>query len=129
MIKGINHVGFVVKSIDDVLEFLARVYDAKEIDRQEFPELGQVSCLVQIGDGKFELMEPLGDVGVVPKFLKTHGEGLHHVSLLSDNLEEDCQRLENQGVEIIGRSYEGSFKTAFTHPRSSKGVIYEIAEL
>jgi methylmalonyl-CoA epimerase len=128
MIKGINHVGFVVKSIDSVLEFLKRAYNAKEIGRHEFPELGQVSCLVQIGDGKFELMEPLGDVGVVPKFLKTNGEGFHHISLVSDNLEKDCEKLESQGVKIIGKSYEGPFKVAFTHPKSSKGIIYEIAE-
>ena len=75
MIKGIHHVGFVVRSIDDVLEFLKRAYGAKEIERQRFPELGQVSSLVQIGDGKLELMEPLGNVGVVPKFLETKGEG------------------------------------------------------
>jgi methylmalonyl-CoA epimerase len=129
VIKGINHVGFVVKSIDDALEFLKRAYEAKEIERHEFPKLGQVSSLVQIGDGKFELMEPLGDVGVVPKFLKTYGEGFHHISLLSDNLEKDCEKLENQGVKIIGKSYEGPFKAAFTHPKSSKGIIYEIAEL
>ena len=128
VIIGINHVGFVVESIDDVLEFLRRAYNAKEIDRHEFPELGQVSCLVQIGDGKFELMEPLGNVGVVPNFLKTKGEGFHHISLLSDNFEKDCEKLEDQGVKLIGKSYEGPFKVAFTHPKSSKGVIYEIAE-
>lgn len=129
MIKGINHIGFVVKSIDDTLAFLKTAYNAEESERHEFPELGQVSCLVQIGNGRFELMEPLGDTGVVSKFLETKGEGFHHISLLSDSLEKDCRELENKGVKIIGKSYEGPVKVAFTHPKSSKGIIYEITEL
>jgi len=129
MIKGINHIGFVVRSIDDMLEFLKTAYDAKEIERREFLELGQVSCLVQIGDSKFELMEPLGDTGVVGKFLSAKGEGFHHISLISDSLEEDCQELENKGIKIVGKSLEGPLKVAFTHPKSSKGIIYEITEL
>ncbi len=127
MIKGINHIGFVVTSIDDTLTFLKNAYGAEELERHSFPKLGQVSSLVRIGKDHFELMEPLG-AGVVSKFLEEKGEGFHHVSLLSDNLKEDCEHLEGQGVKIVGRSLEGPFKVAFTHPKTSKGVIYEIAE-
>jgi len=127
MIKGLNHVGIAVISIDKTLEFLKYACGAVEVERLPFPEEGQTSCMVKIGDDNLELMEPLG-AGVVEKFLTKNGEGLHHLSLLSDNLEEDCQRLEQHGVKIIGTASKGSWKLAFTHPRTTNGIIYEIAQ-
>jgi len=82
MIKGINHVGVVVRNIDEVVGFLGETFGAEEITRVEFPELRQISAIVRIGDGCFELMEPTAPDGAVGKFLETKGGGLHHVSLL-----------------------------------------------
>ena len=127
MIKGVHHIGFAVKSIDETLTFLKNAYGAKEMERHSFPKLGQVSSLVRIGKDHFELMEPLGE-GIVAKWLEKKGEGFHHISLLSDSLQEDCEHLEKQGVTIVAKSFEGPFKAAFTHPKTSKGIIYEIAE-
>ena len=123
MITGINHVGMVVKNIDETLKLLSALFGAKEIGRKSFPELGQTSCLVSIGNSKYELMEPIGTEGVVPKFLAKYGEGFHHISLLSDNLAADCDNMEKQGVKMLGRSAE----IAFTHPKYTGGILYEIA--
>ena len=124
MITGINHVGLVVKNIDDTLLLLTSLFGAREIGRRTYPDLGQTSSLVAIGDSKHELMEPTGTEGVVPKFLDKYGEGFHHISLLSDNLNADCDHLEKQGVTILSRSD----KMAFTHPKTTGGILYEIAE-
>ena len=56
MIKGINHLGVVVKSIDEVVAFLKETFGTEEIKRIEFPELKQISAIVRIGDGCLELM-------------------------------------------------------------------------
>lgn len=124
MITGIYHIGLVVKSIDETLELLSGVFGAKEIGRRSYPDLGQTSCLVSIGDSKYELMEPIGTEGVVPKFLAEKGEGFHHISLLSDDLDADCADFEEKGVKILGRSD----KVAFTHPKTTGGILYEITE-
>jgi methylmalonyl-CoA epimerase len=125
MITGVNHIGLVVKSIDETLERWALQFGAREIGRREFPDLGQTSALVGIGESRFELMEPLGTEGVVPSFLEKHGEGLHHISLHSDDFHEDCGRLEQTGVRTIGIPGE---PVMFTHPRTTNGVVFEIME-
>ena len=89
MFKGINHIGIVVKDIDATLEFMEKAFGAREIRRMSIPEAGQISCMLAIGDDEFELMEPIGDSGVVGKFLASHGEGLHHISLKTDDLDND----------------------------------------
>jgi methylmalonyl-CoA epimerase len=125
MITGVNHIGLVVKSIDETLQKWAVQFGAHEIGRREFPALGQTSALVGIGESRFELMEPLGTEGVVPSFLEKHGEGLHHISLHSDDFHEDRDRLEQTGVRIIGVPGE---PVMFTHPRTTNGVVFEIME-
>jgi len=123
MITGINHVGLVVKNIDDTLKLLTALFGAKEIGRKAFPELGQTSCIVAIGDSKYELMEPIGTEGVVPKFLTKNGEGFHHISLLSSDIDADCANFEKNGARILTRGD----KMAFLHPRTTGGILYEIA--
>lgn len=122
MIKKVNHIGFAVHSIDATLEMLKKNFGAVEIGRMEYPAMGQTSCLVAVGESKYELMEPLGEQGVVPKYLSTHGEGFHHISLLTDDLDGDCEKLEAAGTKIVAKVGD----TAFTHPKSTGGVVYEI---
>jgi methylmalonyl-CoA/ethylmalonyl-CoA epimerase len=125
MINGINHIGLAVASIDEALAVLVSVFGARELGRKAFPELGKVSCMVRVGDGLFELMEPIGETGVVPKFLREHGQGLHHVSLLADDLNAVCAALREQGLRVLGSPQDG---TVFTHPKETSSVIYEITD-
>ena len=128
MIKGINHVGIAVKNIDEVLGFLKEAYGAEEVSRTEFSQMKQVSSIVKIGDGYLELMEPTAPDGVVGKFIEAKGGGLHHISLLCDDIRQTCQTLEDQGVQIISKIFEGPVKVAFVHPKSAKGLLWELAE-
>jgi len=128
MIKGINHVGIVVKDIDEVVHFLSETFGAEEIKRVEFPQLKQISAIVRIGEGSFELMEPTAPDGTVGKFLETRGGGLHHVSLLCHDVEEVCEKLEAQGLQVIGKMFDSSPKVAFLHPKGTKGILFELAE-
>jgi len=128
MIKGINHMGIVVKQIDDTLAFLEDAFGAEEVERIEFPQLKQTSSIVSIGDGTFELMEATAADGTAGRFLASKGGGLHHISLLCDDVEALCSELEAKGYTIIGKMFDSSPKLAFLHPKSGKGILYELAE-
>jgi methylmalonyl-CoA/ethylmalonyl-CoA epimerase len=128
MVKGINHLGVVVKDIDEAVAFLRETFGAEEIKRVAFPNLQQISCIVRMGDGCFELMEPTGPDGAAGKFLDAKGGGLHHVSLLCDDVEAECARLEAKGLKVIGKMFDGSPRVAFVHPKSAKGILYELSD-
>jgi methylmalonyl-CoA epimerase len=128
MIKGINHVGFVVESIDKTLERLGAAFGAQELGRKSFPDLGQTSCIVRIGDGQFELMEPYGEGGVVRKFLEERGQGFHHVSLLCDSFTEARSAAEKAGLKALGNPEDRS-GVFFIHPKNAFGVVYEVTDL
>ena len=101
---------------------------SEEITRVEFPEQRQISAIVRIGDGCLELMEPTAPDGAVGKFLETKRGGLHHISLLCDDVATMCEELEAQGLQVIGKMFEGSVRVAFLHPKSAKGILFELAE-
>ncbi|MBW1818355.1 MAG: VOC family protein, partial [Deltaproteobacteria bacterium] len=110
------------------LGFLKEAFGAEEVKRMEFPQLKQISSIVKIGEGSFELMEATAPEGTVAKFLETKGGGLHHVSLLCDDIEAVCAELEQKGLTIIGKMFDKPPKVAFIHPKSAKGILFELAE-
>lgn len=125
MITGINHVGICVKSIESTMEIWKKEMPLTEIGRASYPEMGQTSAMIKIGDSYIELMEPIGGEGVVANFLKKRGEGIHHISLHSDSMLEDKAAFEAAGTHILGKEDD---PVLFTHPKSSFGVIFEITE-
>ena len=108
MILGLNHIGIAVESIDQTLRVLSEAFGAQELDRKSYPELGQTSCMGQLKDSLLELMEPIGTQGVVPKFLAVHGQGLHHVSLLTDGLAQLLSRSAASACWAIPMESRGS---------------------
>jgi methylmalonyl-CoA/ethylmalonyl-CoA epimerase len=130
MIKGLNHIGIAVKDIDETMRLFSRIFGAEEIGRKTFAELGQTSALISIGDFKIELMEPYGDKGVVPDFIRKRGEGLHHISVITDDIDAEDEHLTENGVNVMGKAPKGinDDRVMFTHPKQTNGIVFEIVE-
>lgn len=127
MILGFNHVGVVVKDAEAMIAQLEKAAGAKVLSRVDYPEMGQTSYIVSLGDQKLEVMTTCGEVdGTVSKFLKSHGEGLHHISLKTNDFEVDCAALEAQGVKIFGKQQIEGHNLGFAHPKTTGGILYEI---
>ncbi len=88
----------------------------------------QISSLVRIGNDCLELMEPTTPEGPSGRFLESKGGGLHHISLLCDDLEKTCARLETKGVQIMSKVFNDDFRVAFIHPKNGKGILYELTD-
>jgi len=129
MIKQVDHVGVAVTSIDDILAFLKDSFGAEELVRNEYPELQQISSTVNIGGTNFELMQATGPDGAIGQFMKGNPRGgYHHISILCENLEALVDKLENKGLKIIGKMYEGPDRVAFIHPKSAHGLLIELTD-
>jgi methylmalonyl-CoA epimerase len=119
MPKGIHHVGLAVHSVESVFKFFDEVFGAEMTDyKMETDEF--LSRMIVVGSGLFELLEPRGSNGLIERFLNTRGEGIHHVSIAVENLDEVLRICGERGMKLIGNR--------FIHPGSSHGVLIELIE-
>jgi methylmalonyl-CoA/ethylmalonyl-CoA epimerase len=131
MIKGIDHVGIAVKSIDEAKKFWVDALGLKLSHIEEVPEQKVRVAMLKVGDTTIELLEPTSPDSPVQRFIEKRGEGLHHLTLKTDNLAERLKKLKSANVGLIDeqpRVGAGGAKIAFLHPKSAHGVLVELCE-
>jgi methylmalonyl-CoA epimerase len=80
------------------------------------------------GSGKVELLEPLGD-GFLTKFLDSRGEGLHHITFKTDDIEGAIAHLRSRGFELVDVNISHAhWKEAFLRPSRSHGTLIQVAQ-
>lgn len=65
--------------------------------RQDF---GVSLAWAKVGDIEIELIQPLDEHSDYGKFLKEHGEGIHHISLVTD-VPEFKKTMEQRGIPTL----------------------------
>ena len=124
----IDHIAIAV---NDVVES-AKVYQqALGVDSVEFETVeseGVKIAIIELENGRIELMQPTNDSSPIKKFLDKKGQGLHHMALDTDNIEGEVERMEGCGIQFLGKIRPGSAgtKVTFIHPKSLNGVLTEL---
>lgn len=130
-IKYIDHIGIAVKSIEERLPFYTDVLNL-QLQGVEAVESEMVKvAFLKIGQSKIELLEPLSEASVIAKFIEKHGEGLHHVALGVDSIQERIAEMKENGIGMIHEEAKvgaGGARVAFMHPKSTGRVLYELCE-
>jgi methylmalonyl-CoA/ethylmalonyl-CoA epimerase len=127
--QGIHHLGVAVVDLDEALDTYRRVFGAELEQRETVPEQGVEAAAVRVGDGRIELLRPLGEDTHVGRFLAKRGPGMHHVAYEVADLQGQLQRLADEGVQLIDlEPHRGLFglEVAFVHPDSAHGVLAEL---
>ena len=129
-VNYIDHVGVAVKDIDAALEFFGDVFQTPPASVEELEDQGVRATLIQVGQTRLELLEPLSPESAVGRFIERRGEGLHHLALNVSDIAGKLDILSGRGLELVDRTpREGlSGNIAFIHPRSVFGVLTELVE-
>jgi methylmalonyl-CoA/ethylmalonyl-CoA epimerase len=131
MIKKVDHIGIAVKSLEDTLPFYTDILNLPLLGIEEVEtQLVRVAFL-QAGDTKLELLEPTSEESTIAKFIEKRGEGIHHVALGVESIEDRISEMKEKGIRMIDdqpRSGAGGANIAFMHPKSASGVLYELCE-
>ena len=129
-INHIDHVAIAVKDIDATMRVFDGIFGISSPEVSYLPEHGVKAVLVQLGQTRIEVLEPLDPENSIGRFINTKGEGLHHLALNVDNLQDRLNYLKDNGFDLIDTiPREGlSGNVAFIHPRSVFGVLTELVE-
>jgi len=115
---SIDHIGVVVEDIDKTMEFLSSIWGLGPWQTLEV-SLGRDRLIVgepfrqklawaKLGSTALELIQQIEGGGPWPEFLKTSGEGVHHIGFKLSNYDEMVSKLQQQGGKmVVGGVYEG----------------------
>jgi methylmalonyl-CoA epimerase len=130
MSYSIDHLGIAVKSLAQARRFYENL--GLEIHGEESVETEKVKvAMVPVGDSRIELLEATSEDSAIAKFIAKRGEGLHHVALHVDNLQEAVDRLKASGARLISEEIKvgaGGHLYVFVHPQSTGGVLLELVQ-
>ena len=132
MIKRIDHIGIVVEDIEKALRVYHEALGLEVADVRERPDLAAKIAFVRIGESEIELVQPLTNDSDAAKFLEKRGEGIHHICLEVEHIEEALADLREKGLELIDEKPRAGRKGetfAFIHPKSTHGVLIELYQL
>jgi methylmalonyl-CoA/ethylmalonyl-CoA epimerase len=142
--KHYHHVGVIVKDMGKTIEYLSSIGigpfgmpgGQKWV---EVPFKGELRgkpaawkvkiSNAKLGSGELELLQPSGGKSLLQEFLDNHGEGMHHIGYITDNLDRDIKTLAKQGVKILTSAAGDKGGFAYFDTGVHGGVITELRQL
>ncbi|EIJ78788.1 methylmalonyl-CoA epimerase [Bacillus methanolicus PB1] len=131
MIKKVDHIGIAVKSLVKTLSFYTEVLRLELLGIEEIESEKVKVAFLKAGETKLELLEPTAKDSPVAKFIEKRGEGIHHVALGVESIQERINEIKSKGITMINdrpKTGAGGALVAFMHPKSTGGVLYEFCE-
>lgn len=132
MLKRVHHIGIAVRNLDAVIAFYRDTFDVAAWERISMPERYMEIAVCRIGETLLEFITPTSDEAAFAKFLRDHGEGMHHIAYEVETIEPALRTLEGKGIRLVdahGRPGMHDTCVAFLHPKSTHGVLTELVEL
>ena len=129
MIKKIEHLGIAVKDLNVSIPLYEKLFQTPCYKTEAVESEGVKTAFFQIGESKIELLEASNPESPIAKFLEKRGAGFHHVAFEVDDIDEEIERLSNEGFQLIHTSPKDGAdnkRIAFLHPKSSDGLLVEL---
>jgi len=129
----IEHIGVVVRDLDDSLKKFTNLLDlkVKEIEEKNLEGHNVRVAFLPIGAANIELVTTTSQTGLVGDFLREKGEGVHHIAIEVEDIYGEFERLRAQGVEFVwGKIVDGSrgTKIAVIEKKELNGVYVELVQ-
>jgi methylmalonyl-CoA epimerase len=132
-VKRIDHVAIVVRDLEATLRFYRDTLGVAPSRILDFPREGVKIAFLPLGGpggSEIELLEPTDPAGSVARFLEKRGEGLHHLCLEVEDIDEALVELTAAGAAVLDtaprQTAEG--RGIFLHPKGTGGVLLELVQ-
>jgi len=140
-INAINQIGIVVRDVKRFSTLLEQAFgmgpfqilerQPEEIIYKGKKQLFQITNgLARVGSIQIELIEVVQGECCQADFLKRKGEGLHHLGIFVDDLDEEISIARENGIEVLQTgTAAGSIRWAYLDTEEKYGIIIEFMQL
>jgi methylmalonyl-CoA/ethylmalonyl-CoA epimerase len=128
-VRSVHHVAFAVEDLDAAVETYRSLFGAEVEIRDRLEAQGVEAVYLRLGEGRIELVSPLGPDTHVGRFLVNRGPGMHHVGIAVDDVAAAVDELAAKGADVLDgepRPGLGGHLVSFVHPHSLHGVLAEV---
>lgn len=132
MIKKIDHIGIAVNDLDKTLSTYKKAYGLEATHIETVEVMKVKIAFIPIGEVMIELIAPTDPgAGIIGQFLKEKGEGIHHVGLGVDNIEDAIEKVKGTDMGMMDKTpRQGAHdsRIAFIEPAFTQNVLTELVE-
>jgi lactoylglutathione lyase/methylmalonyl-CoA/ethylmalonyl-CoA epimerase len=131
-ILRIQHIGVVVRDLQDACARFEQIFGLQARDRRSDQAKGmQYDARILLGNECWlHLVQNWAPESRVNRFLEQRGEGLDHIALESDDIEQDVARLRANGVPVFEDTIfdRNDGYEAFVYPDYLPGLTVELIQ-
>ena len=131
MLKKLDHIGIAVDNLDISIKKYEQITGKKPGEKEVVAAHKVATAFFPVGETRIELLKGTHPDSPISKFIKTHGEGIHHICFEVENLAKSKEEMSKTGLQFIENISEagaGDSKVAFIHPKSTGGILIELVE-
>ena len=104
MLTRVHHINFVVDDLTDGIRRFAAILGGQPERTDELPARGALTATFKLGDTYLVLVQPTRQDSVPGRHLAERGEGFFLLSLETDDLRAEAQRIEQSGAVGLAMS-------------------------
>lgn len=126
-----EHIGIAVKDLSVSIPLFEKLLNTVCYKTETVEGEKVKTAFFLRGETKIELLESLTKDGVIAKFIEKKGEGMHHIAFEVENIEQEMERLANEGFQLLNdapKQGADNKLVCFLHPKSTNGVLIELCE-
>ncbi len=132
-VDRIDHLGIAVTNLEEAKKFYTDMLGIPATGEEVVEEQKVKVCFIPTGDSELELLESTTPDGPIARYIEKNGgrNGIQHVALRVDNIEQTIADLKAKGVRMIDekpRYGAGGSSIAFVHPKATGGVLVELCQ-
>jgi methylmalonyl-CoA/ethylmalonyl-CoA epimerase len=128
-VKKIDHVAIAVRSIAESRAAFETLYGARYLGQKENVEQQYIVAYFLMGESLITMLEGTSPESFVTQHIEKRGEGIQHVGVEVDDLDEFVAHLQANGARVSGqRELPGIRKEALVSPKSAFGIILQPIE-
>lgn len=124
-----DHAGIATQDVAGLAEQYSDLFGCPIVHEETVNGMDVV--FLDLGNGYFELLEPLEEGGAIARYLDSNGPGIHHLALETSDIETSLETARSAGVELVDeepRPGAWGHDVAFMHPKSTGGILLEFVE-
>jgi methylmalonyl-CoA/ethylmalonyl-CoA epimerase len=131
LIIALDHIAVAVPALDAAIRRFAEDFGLTLSGAEDVPTENTSTAFFPLPGTRIELISPMSDAGALARSIQKRGPGLHHICFQTDDIEADMARLADKGYRFLSetpRPGAHGTRVAFIHPKSTGGVLIELAE-